>query len=164
MARWSEFAGVEPRLATAVRGLLYQYGQGFGYLATVRSDGGPRVHPVSPVISSGGLYCFVIDSPKRRDLDRDARYALHTFPAENSDDEAYVAGRAIPVTNSLVIARLAAETRAEPRIDWRLFEFRIEVAMVVRRGLGATSDGPVFRLVWREAGVRSRTLLANSVQ
>ena len=92
MASWSEFAADEPRLADGIRVLIQQYGPGFGYLATVRADGGPRVHPVSPVITDEGLFCFVIDSPKRRDLERDGRYALHSFPPEESDDEAYVAG------------------------------------------------------------------------
>jgi hypothetical protein len=167
MARWSEFAEAEPRLAEVVQGLLYQYGPGLGYLATVRADGGPRVHPVSPVVSGGGLYCFVIDSPKRRDLERDGRYALHAFPPESSDDEAYLAGRAIQVTNSLVIARLAAEMRAEPRVDWRLYEFTIEVAMAVRRGVAPTSaasDAPAARQIWRDPGVPSRKEAADSVQ
>ena len=51
------------------------------------------MHPVSPVIADGGLFCFVTASPKRRDLERDGRYALHAYPAESSDDEAYLAGR-----------------------------------------------------------------------
>ena len=167
MARWSEFAEVEPRLAEVIQGLLYQYGPGLGYLATVRPDGGPRVHPVSPVISGGGLYCFIIDSPKRHDLERDGRYALHAFPPENSDDEAYVAGRALPVTNSLVITRLAAELRAEPRVDWRLYEFTIEVAMAARRGVAPTSaesDDPTARRIWRDPGVQSRKRADDSVQ
>ena len=70
MATWSEFAAARPALASAIRGLVHQYGPGLGYLATVRPDGGPRVHPISPVIIDDGLYCFVMDSPKRRDLDR----------------------------------------------------------------------------------------------
>ena len=159
MARWSEFAAVEPRLADVVQQLLYQYGPGLAYLATVRPDGGPRVHPVSPVISNGGLYCFIIDSPKRHDLERDGRYALHAFPPENSDDEAYLAGRATRVTNSLVITRLASEMRAEPRVDWRLYEFSVEVAMAVRRGSAPTSaesDDPRARRVWRERGIPVR--------
>ena len=105
MASWSEFAADEPRLARAIHALLHQYGPGLGYLATVRADGGPRVHPVSPVITDEGLFCFVVDSPKRRDLERDGRYALHSFPPEDSDDEAYVAGRAEPVTDPRRIAR-----------------------------------------------------------
>jgi len=134
MASWSEFAADAPRLAGAIRSLMEQYGPGLGYLATVRADGGPRVHPVSPVITDEGLFCFVIDSPKRRDLERDGRYALHSFPPENSDDEAYVAGRARPVTDQARVDRLATGLRAAPQVDWRLYEFDVDVAMVARHG------------------------------
>src|SRR4051794_22128304 len=106
MASWSDFAAAEPSLAAGIRALLQQYGPGMGYLATVRSDGSPRLHPVSPVLTDTGLYCFIVDSPKRRDLERDGRYALHSFPPEESDDEAYLTGRAIRVTDPLVIASL----------------------------------------------------------
>jgi hypothetical protein len=167
VARWSEFAVAAPRLADAVHGLLHQYGPGLGYLATVRADGGPRVHPVSPVVHDGGLYCFGIASPKRADLERDGRYALHSFPAEGSDDEAYVAGRAIRVTERGLVARLAATMRAEPRIDWRLYEFTIEVAMIVRRGivpLTAVTNRPPECEIWRDAGYGSRMAPADSVQ
>jgi hypothetical protein len=133
MASWSEFAADEPRLADGIRVLMQQYGPGFGYLATVRADGGPRIHPVSPVITDEGLFCFVIDSPKRRDLERDGRYALHSFPPEESDDEAYVAGHARPVTDQARVARLADSVRAAPQVDWRLFEFTVDVAMLARR-------------------------------
>lgn len=139
MASWSEFAADEPRLARAIRALMHQYGPGLGYLATVRADGGPRVHPVSPVITDEGLYCFIVDSPKRRDLERDGRYALHSFPPEENDDEAYVAGRATPVTDPARIATLADNLRAERRVDWRLFELSIEAAMLAHHGAnGAT--------------------------
>ncbi|MGC5018737.1 pyridoxamine 5'-phosphate oxidase family protein [Micromonospora sp. DT47] len=136
MASWSEFAADEPRLADGIRLLLQQYGPGFGYLATVRADGGPRVHPVCPLISDEGLFCFVVDSPKRRDLERDGRYALHSFPPEESDDEAYVAGRARPVVDPAWVARVAEIGRAAPQVDWRLFEFSVDVAMLTRRGQG----------------------------
>src|SRR3954469_9566541 len=106
MASWSDFAAAEPELAAAVRALLQQYGPGMGYLATVRADGGPRVHPVSPVITDDGLYCFLVSSAKRRDLERDGRYALHSYPPEESDDEPYLTGHARPVTYPGVITRL----------------------------------------------------------
>src|SRR5918998_1927762 len=107
MASWSEFSAADPFLAAGIRALLQQYGPGMGYLATVRPDGGPRLHPVSPVITDHGLYCFIVDSPKRRDLERDGRYALHSYPPEQSDDEAYLTGHARPVTDPAVINRLA---------------------------------------------------------
>ncbi|MFV2104580.1 pyridoxamine 5'-phosphate oxidase family protein [Micromonospora sp. LOL_024] len=152
MASWSEFAADEPLLADGIRLLMQQYGPGFGYLATVRADGGPRVHPVSPVITNEGLFCFVIDSPKRRDLERDGRYALHSFPPEESDDEAYVAGRARPVTDDVTVARLALAARAAPHANWRLFEFTVDVAMLARReprssgGAGEPAACPAVQL------------------
>jgi hypothetical protein len=152
MASWSEFAAAQPRLAAAIRELVHQYGPGLGYLATVRVDGGPRVHPVSPVITDDGLYCFVIDSPKRRDLDRDGRYALHAFPPEDSDEEAYVAGTARPVTDHAVVTRLAGAYRAAALVDWRLYEFTVEVAMVARRPEGGGPDQAAYEM-WRDTSV-----------
>ncbi len=152
MTTWSDFVASDPRLASAVRSLLYQYGPGLGYLATVRADGGPRVHPVSPVITDGGLFCFVVDSPKRADLERDGRYALHSYPPEHSDDEAYLAGRVQPVTDQVRVSRIAEAVRAAAGVDWRLFEFTVEVAMVVQRPQCTASSGaaaPVSRRIWR---------------
>src|SRR6185503_8293211 len=127
MASWSDFVAAEPDLAAAIRALLQQYGPGMGYLATVRADGAPRVHPISPVITDEGLYCFIMDSPKRRDLERDGRYALHSYPAEANDDEAYLSGRVTPVDDRDLVNALAARTRAEPRSNWRLFSMDVEV-------------------------------------
>lgn len=152
MASWGEFAAAAPRLAARVRGLLEQYGRGLGYLATVRPDGGPRVHPVAPVITDDGLFCFVLRSPKRRDLARDGRYALHSFPPEHTDDEAYLSGRARPVIDPAQVQELAGRFRATPAIDWRLFELTVEVAMVGHPpgpSGGAYRPGPPYQ-IWRD--------------
>jgi Pyridoxamine 5'-phosphate oxidase len=134
MASWSDFVAADPSLAAEIRALLQQYGPGMAYLATVRADGAPRLHPVSPVITDEGLYCFLVDSPKRRDLDHDGRYALHTFPPEETDDEAYLTGRAVPVRDRRVIAELADSLHASPAVDWRLYELLIETATLRRHG------------------------------
>ena len=156
MASWSEFVAAAPRLAEKIYALVHQYGPGLGYLATVRADGGPRVHPVSPVIVHDGLFCFIVDSPKRRDLERDGRYALHSFPPEHSDDEAYLAGRARPVNDDTRVARLAGRLRAAPQVDWRLFEFTVDVAMLAQHagsslGAGRTPDHerPTYE-IWQD--------------
>ena len=84
MATWAEFASAEPDLAAFGRERM----QGrIVYQATLRLDGGPRVHPVSPWIAAG-LLCvsFRDTSPKMREVTRDARYALHT--AQPWDDHA----------------------------------------------------------------------------
>jgi hypothetical protein len=133
MASWSEFTNAAPSLAAAIRAALHQYGAGLGYLATIRPDGGPRIHPVSPAVVGGGLYCCLLDTPKRRDLDRDGRYALHAFPAEETDDEASVRGSARLVTDPGVVRRVAAQLRAETRLDWWLYELTVDTALFVRR-------------------------------
>ena len=167
MASWSDFAAADPSLAAAVRALFEQYGPGMAYLATVRPDGAPRIHPVSPVITDEGLYCFIVASPKRRDLARDGRYALHSFPPEESDDEAYVAGRAHPVTDPAVISRLADALRASLMVDWRLFELDIDTAMVRRHGPGGalplamTQRHPPITRTWHDpAAELARPLVA----
>lgn len=142
---WAAFSAASRALSTQVRDLFEQYGRAFGYLATTRRDGGPRVHPVSPVFTDDALYCFVLPSPKRRDLERDGRYALHAYPGESTEDEAYLAGRAVPVHDQEV-RRLALLHRADVDVGWRLFELTIEVAMFTRR---ARPSAPPEHHIWR---------------
>ena len=134
MASWSDFTAADPSLAAGIRALFEQYGPGMAYLATVRPDGGPRLHPVSPVFTDQALYCFVIPSPKRRDLERDGRFALHSFPAEESDDEAYLTGQATRLHDRATIAALADALRASPAVDWHLFELHLHQATLRRHG------------------------------
>lgn len=76
MATWTEFANAEPHLAAFA---LERMEGRIVYQATLRLDGGPRVHPVSLWLAAG-LLCvsFRDTSPKIREVARDARYALHT--------------------------------------------------------------------------------------
>jgi hypothetical protein len=164
MASWSEFAAAEPELASSIQALVHQYGPGLGYLATVRADGGPRVHPVSPVITDGGLYCFVVDSPKRNDLDRDGRYALHSFPPDTSNDEAYLSGRARVVTDSGLVRQLATRMRATPTADWRLYEFTVDVALLVRHQDARAGIEPGTHSTWRDPGLPDGRRGARRVQ
>ncbi|MCC7365884.1 MAG: pyridoxamine 5'-phosphate oxidase family protein [Dehalococcoidia bacterium] len=107
MASWSEFESRAPDIAAAGRRLLYQFGPGLAYLATLRADGAPRIHPVCPAIHEGRLYLFIGNqTPKKRDLLRDGRFALHAFSPEDRDDEFTVSGRATP--------RYSDEERAGP--------------------------------------------------
>lgn len=65
-----EFAARRPDLADAGRELFYQYGVGLAFLATTRPGGGPRVHPMCPLLTAEELYAFIVPSPKRNDLHR----------------------------------------------------------------------------------------------
>jgi len=95
MITWTEFERQQPGLAKVGRDQFYQHDIGLGFLATVRRDGGPRVHPVCPVISSAGLHVLILPGPKRGDLRRDGRYSLHTemFAPPREDDGFAVTGR-----------------------------------------------------------------------
>lgn len=104
MITWTEFERRQPALAKAGRDQFYQHGMGLGFLATVRRDGGPRVHPVCPVISRAGLHVLILPGPKRGDLRRDRRYSLHTemFPPPRQDDGFAVSGTAAEVADTAI--------------------------------------------------------------
>ncbi len=98
---WTEFAQRQPALAAAGRAQIYQHNLGLAFLATVRSDGGPRVHPVCPVISTAGLHVLILPGPKRADLRRDNRYSLHSeiVAPPHQDDGFAVSGTAAEITD-----------------------------------------------------------------
>ena len=111
--RWSQFAVAAPALAAEARRLFTSHGVTLGFVATVRADGGPRVHPVCPLFHEQ-LHLFVVPGPKQEDLRRDGRYALHceTYPPPTHEDAAYVTGTAVeirdPATFALAVVLLLA--------------------------------------------------------
>src|SRR4030088_274120 len=106
-------AAERPELAEAGRALLYQFGVGLAFLGTVRKDGGPRVHPVCPLITADAIYMLVTASYKRQDLHRDPRYALHSYPCPNNEDAFYLAGEAVLVIDDNVLDAVRAQFLAE---------------------------------------------------
>ncbi len=125
MATWSEFEEAAPEMAALGLKQLRKFG--LAYLATTAKDGAPRVHPVCPFISEGRLFVATgPTSPKRLDLLRDGRYALHMLPGKN-DDEFLVRGRASRVTD-VKTREMALAGKGEINIsddEW-LFELHIE--------------------------------------
>lgn len=150
MVRWSEFEGSALEMAEAGRTLFTQYGVGLGFLATVRLDGGPRLHPMCPVLAEGGLYAFIVPSPKRRDLLRDGRYAMHAFAPDDVDDEFCVTGRAFPIEPGSLRDTLVAGYHGVIPEGSTLFEFDVESALLSRyRHRG---DWPPTYTVWKAPG------------
>jgi hypothetical protein len=155
MLIWREFREAEPELSKQGASILYQFGVGLGFLATVRADGGPRVHPMCPLISEDGLYAFIIPSPKQRDLRRDARFSLHSFPMPDNEDAFYIAGRAVEATDDAVRGRLAVQFVEErsaigvsaPAEHDALFELLVESVMLTRT-TGHGDPSPTHQ-VWR---------------
>ena len=134
MATWAEFEQQAPEIAAKGKALLYQYGPPLGFLATVRPDGGPRIHPFCPIVHDGRLWAYVLEhSPKCHDLRREPMYALHALPGEAADDEFMVRGRAALVADVPDELRAGIIAAAEPASvgaqEEQLFELHLDRAM-----------------------------------
>jgi len=132
MKTWAHFLEAEPALGEFGRQRLEGR---IAYLATIRPDGSPRVHPVSPFI--GGEHLFVYmepTSPKGNDLRRDARYALHCAVEDNSggQGEFLLRGHALEVGDEPSREAAFATARAigyNPQARYVLFELKIAEAV-----------------------------------
>lgn len=130
---WSDFAAAAPNLAAAGAGQLDR-ANGAALLATVRGDAPPRIHPVTVGIVGDGLYVFVLDSAKRRDLAEDGRFALHAHQDQAAPDEFSVRGRARLVPAGEVRDRVASGWFFEVDDTYWLFELRVQSAILGERG------------------------------
>jgi hypothetical protein len=155
---WNAFADLRPDLAAQGRKLLYAHGIGLAFLATVRRDGGPRVHPICPIFTGTGLYAFIVPGPKLADLHRDPRYSLHceTYPPPNHDDAFMLNGVVGWVRDAELRPVLARQFLAERQLDepWpgfdqqELIEFTFDRCLLT---LTNARDGlPDGHTVWRE--------------
>jgi hypothetical protein len=131
MATWSELETAAPEIAAKGRELLYRTGSGEALLATVRGGNSPRIHPIAVGLSNGGLFAFILPSPKLTDLKDDGRFALHSYPDAQVPDEFMIRGRIRDVderTRELLAADWPFDVGESPA-----FEFLIEDAVVGER-------------------------------
>jgi hypothetical protein len=101
------------------------------YLATIRKDGAPRLHPMTPIIGQGHFFVFMEPtSPKERDLQRDGRYAIHCAVSDNngSSGEFTIAGRAHRIDDAELRTLAVSLASYEAAERYILFEFDIESA------------------------------------
>ncbi len=143
MATWAQLLERRPDIAEPGLRLLYPTyaGVGLAYLSTVRLDGGPRVHPMCPIITEGGVFALIVAGPKRNDLVRDGRYAMHSFPTDANEDGIYLTGRATAVEVQAMLDLLVTEfleerqalglTKADVSSQVP-FAFDIDTAMLTR--------------------------------
>lgn len=134
---------------------LAHYGQqrlldsGVAYLATIRADGSPRLHPVTPIIGQGHLFVFMEPtSPKGRDLRRDGRYAMHCSVSDSSGSsgEFFVSGTA-QLTDDPTMRALAIQCASFiPAERYVLFELGVANATSI-----AYRDGTSIRQHWQAA-------------
>jgi hypothetical protein len=119
------------------------------YLATVRRDDGPRLHPFCPIIAGGRLFAAIPrSSPKGHDLRRDPRCVIHAMPGPD-DDEFCIRATATELTPDSdgavlvrnVVARSGVGGMIESTVHDPLFEFdlqQVDVAIWVNIGQPGT--------------------------
>src|SRR4051794_25836332 len=98
------------------------------YLATVRKDGSPRVHPLTPIIGQGHLFVFMEPtSPKGHDLRRDRRYAIHCSVSDNSgvSGEFILTGQAQLIVSAELRALAVQLASYSPAERYILFELTV---------------------------------------
>jgi hypothetical protein len=148
---WKDFSAAAPGLAQVGSTLLNQFGVGLAFVATVRGDGAPRLHPVCPVISGEHLVVLITTtSPKHEDLVRDGRYALQTFPQPKpGSDEFSLAGRARLIHDAATRAAVLRDARHRADESEALFELWIERVMHTRWENVLTPEMRPARQKWR---------------
>ena len=101
----------------------------------------------------GNLYGLILPaSPKFGDLKRDGRYALHTFPPVDVDDEFLVMGSAHLVNDAVQASRVRDDQKARGMTsteDDALFRFDIDRVMFAKYAGGHGSWPPKY-MVWKE--------------
>jgi len=131
MTSWKEFAEQAPEFAEFGKA---RFQSGVAYLGTLRADGSPRVHPVTPIIGENLFLFMEPTSPKRNDLLRDARYTLHCSVEDSSGGggEFYVRGRGTLTDDSVMREQAVRASSYVPKDYYILFIFTIEFAFMNR--------------------------------
>lgn len=146
MTSWKEFAQQAPKLAEFGQA---RFQSGVAYLGTVRTDGSPRVHPVTPIIGEQLFLFMEPTSPKGGDLQRDLRYTLHCSVEDSSGGggEFYVRGRATLVNDPHIREQAVLASSYAPQDRYILFILTVEFAFMNRY-----VDGNPTSKRWRASG------------
>jgi hypothetical protein len=139
-AAWAEFERADLELATfgkrRIEGKVC-------FHATLRPDGSPRVHPVSPWFGAGLLAVACrARSPKVEEFARDGRYALHT-PMDNHEG---VGGE------FMVRGWMERISDVHPAANARPYDAEYALAhyaLSVEEAVGTTYEGPDEEPVYR---------------
>jgi hypothetical protein len=152
MVAWTEFAEGAPRTAdifvrrhTATDNLCM--------LATLRSDGFPRISPMEPVIFEGQLVLVGMpNTTKFFDLGRDPRFCLHTATVDTqvSDGDAKLWGLATNEQNKGLHERFADDLFDRTGMDLRGQEFDpFYVADITSASSVEFADGQLTITIWK---------------
>jgi hypothetical protein len=143
---WKNFAAGTPELAEFGE---QRFASEVAYLATIRKDGSPRVHPVTPIIGDSHLFVFMEPtSPKGWDLKRDGRYAMHASVEDSGGGggEFSISGTARLVTDMDTRALAVKSASYQPTDRYILFELSVLAAFAT---IYAENGEPV-RCRWKQ--------------
>lgn len=153
MATWQEFAAAAPRIAEIFTRRHAATGN-LCMLATLRTDGFPRISPMEPRFFEGTLWIGGMPgTAKFRDLVRDPRFSLHTATVDTQvgDGDAKVWGTVEDVHDEALHARFAEALYAETGFDLRGQKFdHFFAAHLVGAAAVEVADGHMDVTVWRD--------------
>jgi hypothetical protein len=152
MVDWQEFAAEAPRIAEVfVR--RHRATGNLCLLATLRSDGYPRISPIEPRIVEGRLTLVGMPgTTKFRDLGRDGRFCLHTATVDPQvgDGDVKLWGEAVNVQDKSLHVQFADELFAESGFDLRGQEFDpFFVADLTGASSIEMADGGLAITIWK---------------
>lgn len=127
MTSWREFTEAAPLIATVFQRRHAATGH-LCLLATLRSDGFPRISPIEPKVFDGDLWLVGMPGTvKFRDLARDPRFCLHTATVDthvaDGEGDAKLWGTVDDVSDRGIQRRFAQSLFEETGFDIRREEF-----------------------------------------
>ena len=152
MPSWSDFEAAAPALAGRVRGHLDAHTH--KTLATIRSDGSPRISGTESQFKDGELWIGSMPGARKaRDLQRDPRFALHSGSEDPPgwSGDAKLAGVVEEITDE---ARVR-ERNGEAAENGPSHLFRLDLREVSTVSLNAARNRLIIRSWTPERGVRT---------
>jgi len=152
MTGWTEFSTAAPRIA----GIFTRRHAATGnlcMLATLRSDGYPRISPMEPRIFEDELWLIGMPgTTKFLDLDRDPRFCLHTatVDTEVTDGDAKLWGVVEDVRDTALHQRFAVDLYEQTGFDLRGQRFdRFFRVVVTGASAVEVGGGHMDVTIWR---------------
>ncbi|MFD1812985.1 pyridoxamine 5'-phosphate oxidase family protein [Rhodococcus gannanensis] len=160
MTTWSEFDTDAPIIAPVFRRRLTATGN-LCLIATLRTDGFPRISPLEPRVFEGELWIGGMPgTTKFRDLDRDPRFCLHTATVDSmvGDGDVKLWGRVHDVQDAALHERYAEFLLEETGLDLRGEVFRpFYAADILSASAVEVRDGHMDVTIWKP-GVGERVV------
>lgn len=152
MTTWKEFTEAAPRISTVFTRRHAATGN-LCLLATLRSDGFPRISPIEPRLFEDQLWIVGMpDTTKFRDLGRDPRFCLHTATVDTnvSDGDAKLWGTVVDVQDKQLHQRFATDLFEQTGFDLRGTEFgHFYAADITSASSVEVADGHMDVTIWK---------------